>query len=191
MGGQIMITARIQGTALHRVRRIAAQVRNPRALFADVGRRVANELRKHYRDLDAKHPNRMGGKRVHFWNQVRSSVSDAKATSRGAKIIISHPAILQKLYGGTIKSDDKLLAIPANAAAYGRSPRVMGDRIRFVLFGRTGTKALVDRSSGQVMYWLKEQVTQKAFPNTLPKESDLARAIEDTAQKHLNRLLRN
>ncbi len=179
-----MIQIQLSGSAQQALSNALDQVKRRHALMADVGRRVVNELRKHFQELNAENPNKLGGTRTNFWNSIRNSVLDTQATDDTATITIAHPAILQKLFGGTIHADQKLLAIPAVPQAYGRSPRLFTD-LKFTILGKS--KALMQGKT--VFYWLKESVTQAAFPNTLPQSSEFSAWIEDTATKNLNRAL--
>lgn len=53
------------------------------ALWKVLGRAAANELRSYYRELDAKRPNRPGGRRSHFRAAAASSVQNPVTVAGG------------------------------------------------------------------------------------------------------------
>lgn len=179
------------------------------ALNADIGRRVANDLRKHFAMRQAEGPrNKFGAPTSNFWGEVRQATSDAEPTDNGGTVTIAHPAIAQKVYGGTIRADDKLLSIPARAEAYGKSPRTFAN-LKAIFFEHGGALVEVDATKvrsrktkdggrkfssggtlgGLVFYWLVEQVTQKKDPDALPSEAVLLEGILDTGRKHIERIV--
>lgn len=185
--------------------RLVNGVQNPQALNADVGRRATNELREHFRQRNISGPrNRFGAPSSGFWDEIRQAVGDARADNDGATVTVAHAALAQKVYGGKITMDNKLLAIPARAEAYGKSPRLF-DNLKAIVF-RSGAKALISedktlsrgqrgagrlKEHGLVFYWLVKEVTQKPDPQALPERAQFETALLDTMEKHINRLLRN
>jgi len=145
-------------------------------LGAVLGRAAANELKKHFRKRNQR-GNKLGGKRTNFWSAVAQSVQSPRSQGGGIVIHISHPAIGQKVHGGTITATKaNNLAIPIDPRAHGNSPRVF-QGLKFAMIG--GVKFLGLRESiFQALYVLKKSVTQDADPNALPKVSDMAAALE-------------
>lgn len=156
-------------------------------LRAVMGRAGANELRKHFRARN-RTPNKLGGKRQNFWSRVAQSVNSPRDKGRKIVIPINHPAIAQKVFGGTIRaSKAKNLAIPLVPAAYGKSPRVM-DGLTFAM-NAAGVKMLGTKEGGifRAYYLLKKSVTQRPDPQALPKDSVMAAAIRKAAEIRLRR----
>jgi hypothetical protein len=150
-----------------------------------LGRAGANELKKHFRARNAT-PNALGGKRTNFWSAVALSVQAPRQTGAGIVIPVSHPAIAQKVHGGTISATRaKNLAIPIHARAHGRSPRVFTG----LQYARTraGTQLLGLREDGGMvwLYVLKKSVSQSKDPAALPPSGAMAEALTRAARIHL------
>ncbi|HEX7860815.1 MAG TPA: hypothetical protein VF773_10840 [Verrucomicrobiae bacterium] len=190
--------------ASHRLARFRNSLDDKKDFDADLGRRLANDLREHFRLRQLNGPrNQFGAPSSGFWSDIRDSVNDGELVNDGVVVTISDPRFVQKFYGGTIKGDGKLLAIPARAEAYGRSPRNF-PFLKAVFF-RSGAIALVEtertklrrtktgfkgsavQTAGMVWYWLKEEVHQDRDPNALPATTALMAGLLDTAEKHINR----
>jgi hypothetical protein len=195
----------VEDDVSHRLARFRDSLENPAALHADLGRRLANDLREHFRVRQMNGPrNRLGAPSSGFWAEIRDSVNDGEVAADGVVVTISDPRFVQKYYGGTIRADGKLLAIPARTEAYGKSPRNF-PFLRAVFFG-PGKIALVETERtklrktrgggfkgsevptvGLVWYWLKEEVYQEKDPNALPPATALMAGLLDTAEKHIRR----
>ncbi|EIP99452.1 hypothetical protein OpiT1DRAFT_03969 [Opitutaceae bacterium TAV1] len=173
-------------------------VRDPELRMV-MGAGVRKNLILHFSKLDRERPNRLGGKRTHFWEQVMNSVHQPELDGGdGLKIGIAHVGAAQRYFGGTIRPKEKQwLTIPARTEAYGADARKFKD-LHFVFF-RRGLAALVqneqtsltigrrrkdgsrkvsagESTGGGVFYWLKKEVTQKPDKTVLPPESELAQA---------------
>lgn len=174
---------------------------------ADLGRRLSNDLREWFRGRQSSGPrNKLGAPSSGFWREIRDSVNDGEVVRDGVVVTISDPRFNQKYYGGTIKADNKLLAIPARTEAYGNSPRIFP--FLTVIFFKSGAKALVEtertqlgkgrgkkgsrqvNTAGMVWYWLVESVTQERDPQALPSEEVLLRGLLDTGEKHIKRTVK-
>lgn len=159
-------------------------------LFDILGRAGANALRQHYRTLNTSRANAMGGARTNFWSRVAQSVNAPRTRGRDIVIPVSHPAIAQKLYGGTITARKaKNLAIPISPKAHGKSPRVFQN----LQFAKTsgGTKLLGLRGPNGGIDWLyvlKKSVTQARDPEAVPPPSVMEKALTRAAGIHLRRL---
>ena len=203
---------------------LVERVKKPGALLLVCGRQLTIELKKHFRQRDATNPNKLGGQRVHFWNQVASSVQapfsgfDSKGQPRfGAEtdptvesdtrvtVSISHPAMAQKYYGGTITAKrTQFLTIPLTAEAYGHTAKDFpgafllktakgafivkyGDTVTRV--GKISTAKLGKfriRASLNFLFKLVRSVNQAADPDALPAQSFLEAAVLARGQQYLN-----
>lgn len=182
MSGEITYT--ISGPALADAMRLLEKTRSPLAAMKVLGRATTNLYRAHFRDLHAKHPNKLGGKRTRFWLDVAKSVSLVEATEKQVKIGIGHPAIAQKVYGGTIKARRvKNLAIPLTAKAYGIGPREFKDPLHFI---RSGSKKYLSDKQGVPQYLLTPSVTQKPQQDALPSQAAVVSVVYDTLQEHFS-----
>jgi hypothetical protein len=185
----ITITLSDQGTTAE-LDRIAGQLRNPNALLKAVGRRGAEELRKHFRNRNQQ-GNKLGGRRSNFWRQVADSTNNPvqEGTSR-VRISISHPAFAQKVFGGTIKAKNAgALTIPVDPLAYDRTVAVFQQQTGIQLFrlrkkggGFSNLLAgFISEKVLRVFYVLAKSVTQAADPEALPDRAQFNAAILETA----------
>jgi len=154
------------------------------ALLRVLGRAGANSLIRHFRDRN-RTPNRLGGERTNFWSRVAESVNAPVISGSRIEIRVSHPAIAQKVYGGTIvPRKAKALAIPVDRLAYGKSPRVM-DGLFFVPSTSSGAVGILARreSGGGIrpMYVLKRSVTQQPDPKALPADAEVTTAMREAS----------
>lgn len=196
------ITLEFRDDVSGRLAKLDASINDPAAFHADLGRRLANDLREWFRERQLNGPrNKFGAPSSGFWREIRDSVNDGEVQGDGVTVTIADTRFNQKYYGGTIKADDKLLAIPARTEAYGSSPRLF-PFLTAIFFRSTGTKALVEtertklgkgggkkgssevKTAGMVWYWLVDSVSQERDPQALPPENALIAGLMDTAQKH-------
>lgn len=196
----------IQDDVTGRLAKLESQLGDATDFRADIGRRLANDLREHFRGRQLNGPrNKFGAPSGGLWGEIRDSVNDGEVVSDGVTVTIADPRFNQKYFGGTITADDKLLAIPARSEAYGKSPRLFSN-LKAIFF-RSGAIALVQetpstprargekrigtkREEGMVYYWLVGSVTQQKDPDALPSEAALLAGILDTGEKHLARIVR-
>jgi hypothetical protein len=182
----------------------------PATLHREIAAPLVRFTKSHLLKVNADRPNILGGRRTNFYaGAARSTTWQADANA--ATITIEHQGFAQRLHGGTIRPvKAKNLAIPANAEAYGRSPResrvplvwalVGGKRpalvarenfMRTITKGKRAGKEVADysgkgtRGAFTVMYWLVKSVTQRADRSVLPTDQEYA----DTATAHLTRYL--
>lgn len=153
-------------------------------------RGLANVARAHFDERDRTNPNRLGGKRTHFWRQVRRSVQAPVVRGSEGVVGIAHVGIRQRVEGGIIRPvRRKYLTIPARARAYGRTAREFDTTFQIVdgrpaLVENLVTRLRVSRKTGKalgsvteggdVLFWLVKRVTQKADPSALPSDLSLA-----------------
>ena len=162
------------------LKKVLAECGDP--LRAVLGRAGANVLRKHFRDRNTV-GNKLGGPRTNFWSRVAESVNAPHNAGKRIVIPINHPAISQKIFGGTISAKKvKNLAIPITAEAYGKSPRVM-DNLHFAMT-KAGVKLLGRTKDGkfEALYVLKKSVYQAPDPKALPPSSTMISALTNAAE---------
>lgn len=194
-----------EGNGSAKLLALMAEARDGVALREDLGRRCANELREHFTKRNVEGPrNKLGATSSGFWGEIGGKVDDGRVTGEDVVISIADPRFAQRFYGGPIKMDDHLLAIPARTEAYGKSPRLFSN-LKFVFFEHSaaliqfkptekkkpGEKRIGGKQDqGIVFYWLvKETRPQAADPDALPSRESLTAALLDTAAKHLTRIL--
>lgn len=160
---------------------------SPRVVNKIIGRAGQTFVRKHFYDLDAKRPNRMGGDRTHFYGGAARSTTFA-ATADGAVISVNQTGVRQRILGGPIlPTKSKYLTIPARAEAYGKRAREFNN-LKVVRFGNVLALVEADatklrktkkgfraagETGGGVMYWLVPKVAQKADPSVMPNLESL------------------
>lgn len=178
-------------------------------LLMVMGREARNQLVRHYRDKDRSEPNKLGGRRTHYWLQVARSVQ-APAGRGPDKVVvaINEPTIRQKIYGGKLTpgksisrktgKPTKALTIPVSQEAYGRTASTLEyeEGIHLFLvprdFGTGLLAAAMKDGSIKVHYVLKKTVQQKPDPTALPdmeSGSPFAMAIRARAEGYVRRKL--
>lgn len=195
------------GAAKDELRRIMAMPDG--SLLTVLGRGLANHLRAHYRGMNAAHPNKLGGQRTNFWSGVASGVQNPVVAGTGVSVTVSHPHILQKLYGGLIRPRNvKNLALPVKAESYGKSPRVFPDLAwlpsrmagpggatgylvqgmkRVALRGKNkGKEIIVPKPGGSLLYVLRSSVYQDPTPGTIPPDDDMIGAALEAGREYLH-----
>ena len=169
---------------------IYASVKRPEALLKVLGRRGANELKKWFRGRNNT-PNKLGGRRTNFWNQVASSVqSPVVVGSSGVRVDVTHPAYGFKLRGGRITPKRaKALTIPVHPEAYGRTVATFERETGIELFRPYATGGVAsdllmganDDGSLTVYFVLRPFVDQEKDPLAFPP--DFTASILDEARK--------
>lgn len=184
------------------LKKLVRDVRPEGALGKVLGRAASNELRKFYRELNAKRPNKLGGKRSNFYSRVAEAVQQAVPGNGTLTIRVSHPHIAQRLYGGTVQArKGKYLAIPVHASGYGVYARIYPGTLAFIPARggrggylvqaeektitrgpRKGGKRKAAKPGGAMIYVLKGAITQRADPTVLPASARMASALTRAAQ---------
>lgn len=191
----VTLHAEYANRATPELRRIAQQLANPVALYKDVGRHAANLLKKHYLELNQSKPNKLGGKRTWFWNEVRESVQQPALVPGGVDIVIAHPHIAAKVFGARITAKNaKALTIPIHALAYGRRAKVFENETGHRLFlgkSKNGNAILFADLGHDIVpiYLLTKAVNVPADPEALPPRDEFTAAIIAKGQAHLARML--
>jgi hypothetical protein len=132
--------------------------RESRAMAAEVARLVQRHLRM--RDDTHAHRYPEGGRRSHFWRKAAQAVSFTGSPEE-ITVTIAHEGVRLRYAGapnGIRPVNAKALAIPANAEAYGRSPREFDD-LHLVVFKGKNRAALArlphdDTRRMEVFFWL-------------------------------------
>lgn len=171
------------------------------AVWARAG---VNVLKTHFRALDAQFPNKMGGRRTHFWESVGDTVQIPVVGPASITIAITHPIIAHKAglgpAGGVIvPKAKKWLAIPVAREAYGLSPLAYesgggSDRelrfakisdVKAVLLEVLAAKGPKGGKKWRVVYSLRKKVVQKPFPRALPSQEDFVARIGEATDDFL------
>lgn len=190
-----MVTIQVIDRATPELEALTKRASNPIPGLLIAGRAVSNLLRAHYRTKHTTEPNKLGGERQNFWLQVARSVNAPRPSGNDqVTVAISHPAIRQKIEGGTITAKRaKFLTIPVDPRAYGRRASVLEQELGVHLFLRArGDRAYLAARTGEgskapirVFYALKKSVTQAPDPTALPPQADM----ENTVTKYFGEWL--
>ncbi|NQT94194.1 MAG: hypothetical protein HQ559_15640 [Lentisphaerae bacterium] len=189
-----MLVAKIStsGSGVSRFFKSIAGTLNDQGVKQVAGRAGANTTKGHLRKLDRGRPNKMGGRRSHFFSAAADSTFFA-AVSDGVEIHIAHTGMAQRYYGGTITPvNARALAIPARPEAYGRLPRDPELPELFVRTWKGGSvAALAAKENGalRVYFWLVKSVTQEGDPSVLPSEKYLLNNAALAVNSYLTRKL--
>lgn len=198
-----MITIRItKDDVTPHLRRIFTRMQPGGAASKILGRAAANELRRHFRDLNTQRPNRLGGKRSNFYSRVAETVQNPREVPGGISVAISHPHIAQRLFGGPITPrKKKALAIPIHASSYGVFARIYPGTLAFIPSRtgrggvlveaeersitrgpRKGGKRRAPKPGGVAIYAITGFVAQRADHTVLPHPHRMVAALTRAAQ---------
>lgn len=189
------------------VNAIGRELTNPTGLLEVIGRSVVKTTKAWYRELDSSYPNKMGGRRRHFWRGVADTVNNpvvgpAIVTVRIAHPVIAHKAGLGPAKGIIVPKEKKWLAFPVIREAYGMSPREYerggaADReLRFVKFSDVSAalfEALSVRGPKGGRIWrvafaLRKSVRQAPFPKALPTEQAITDPLASVVSGYLQQV---
>lgn len=166
-----------------RLDRAANEFGKRAGLLKVLGRELRNQLVTHFRTNDRTLPNKLGGKRTHFWLEVARLTNQPVVAGDEVTVSISHPLFRQKLEGGPIEAKRaKNLSLPQVPEAHGRTAATYEKETGFKLFFlQQRDHALLARHVGQhgieVVYLLTPRVNQKPDPNALPPRQNLIAAL--------------
>ena len=186
----------LEGNAALRIREIEGMLKRPEAMWKELGRRAAIELRKWFVARDGE-PNKLApGRREHFWAQIRDAVGNPEIFEGGAAVTIADSRYALKVFGGTVvPREAKALAIPMHALAYARRPAVFEDETGHDLFRPKGKRVLMaeigENGAPVVIYLLAKSATVPPDPKALPDPGILESACLDQAERHLARALQS
>lgn len=194
--------------------RLSMGLKRPEALTKAVARQAANLLRRHYRAVDARRPNRLGGPRQHWWARVASSVQNPVLRSPGEAVVaVTAPGIALRAKGGTVRPvQAAALAIPIDRESYGvwardweaghpgrplfqiRSPRGtflaarVGDSRRAAARREGAQSQVRERPRIKVLYVLKRSAKIGRDPDALPHGEDFEGRLLDFARQWVETL---
>lgn len=147
-----------------------------------VGRAGVNYLKIHFRKLNAERANKLGGERTNFYAQAARGTNYTLLPD-GVVLGINQVGIRQRFYGGTIKAGKQIsritgkptqyLTIPACSEAYGKRAGEFYN-LRFRMNKEKTSGSLSDKTTGQTLFWLKKEVTQKEDKSVLPTDQELS-----------------
>ncbi|MEO5915569.1 MAG: hypothetical protein ABIS50_15150 [Luteolibacter sp.] len=168
------------------LRKLLKEAESDSPLGSVLGRAAANTLKKHFRQRNTV-PNKLGGARTNFWSRIAESVQAPRQEPGRIIVPVSHPAIAQKVFGGTITPKKaKNIAIPIDPRAHGKSPRVF-PLLEFAVM-KSGAKLLGLKNGRGGMDWLYvlvKSVKQDADPNALPKPETMAESLTKAGEIYL------
>jgi len=169
----------------------------PRRILQKGGETLEADLQDHFAARNQE-PNRQGWLKKNFWAGIQEKTKLDSVSDSEAIVIVDHPAINQKVYGGTIRpKSGRALAIPMNADAYkAGSPRELQTNFLRLIVTRSGAY-LVEREAtnirprggkkggyrpvGQIglrfWYHLVPSVTQPKDERALPEPSYLEGSV--------------
>ena len=159
---------------------------------AVAGRALAEFVRKHYREKDAKEPNRLGGDRTHFWRKIAESVQPPVVAGGTVSIKIKDRRIGQKVHGGPIvPKRARALTIPIHPAAHGRRAALLAAKVGrlFILRSKSGEAFLAGKIGKRVTlyYLLRRAVNQAPWPGSLPSVRGMKRVFTVALKAYFQR----
>ncbi len=182
---------KIKDKATPLIKRIRETVKGSR-LKTVIGAAVRDLLSDHLFDKDRNEPNKLGGRRTHYYGKAADAVS-FKALTDGVIVSASQVGLRQRLLGGTITPKRaQLLTIPVHPEAHGKRAGEFND-LSFIKTGggRGATAVLAKTGQGnifEVFYVLVKSVTQQGDPTVLPEEREISSSAERAATRLLNRI---
>jgi hypothetical protein len=179
----------------------------PTVLNPIVGRAATSLYKKHLIELSLTRRNALGGTSTGFYSRAAQG-TNFRAVGDHVVVSIASVGIAQRYFGGTIRPRQaKFLTIPASKEAYGKRASEFNDLK--VLVGRNGPYALARRAAtlisignrnragvravgrvgeqgGEVLFWLKKEVTQQPDPTVLPSEEAVGAAVQRAVTAHVD-----
>lgn len=188
---------------------LGSRVADMRALNQALGERFVEELQAHWSVKDQK-PNKLGGKRTHFWSKAAAAAAVADVSESGVTVAVQDEAgqnIRIHIHGGTIKPKAaKALTIPIVREAHGMraseyeqqyGKELFTIRGKKALFEKTGSGSATNATEGRrrgntipilrdekirAVYALAKEATIPADPTALPDEAKLLAALQEEAE---------
>ncbi len=191
-----MILIRFQSDATRDALAALTRVaQRPRAIMQAAARAGRRELQRHFRERN-RQPNRLGGKRTHFWLDILKSTQLGPITDFQGVILVGDPRFALKVFGGTVRPKAKeALTIPVSPDAHGVRARDESGGSPFAR--KTGRELFLvkQRDSAflasalgqglQVEYILARQAHHDPEPNALPPQDEFERAVVAAAEAQL------
>jgi len=197
------ITVRVaKDTATPALKAMLRRVSPMQPLMMRLGKRVEILLRKYFADYGRTgnfKTRRRGWPTQHFWDRrIRNATAFTGATEHEATITIADPAFMTHFRGGTIRPKEKgALAIPLQAAAYGKQPSDKSIPGLFLLRTRKGAYLVaygdlfgksrkgVNRATLHFYWKLMKSVTVPKDPKALPPDTDIEAALLKETEYYL------
>lgn len=198
-------------TARPELRSLQAHMRDREAISRVAGVAGTQVLRDHFTEREADPSSHttaalLGARPVGLFAQFARG-THFETTADGVRLVVSHPAIMQRLKGGRIlpTGGRRFLTVPANQFAYGRRAREVGVNLVFAFAPRPGPGELkmmpalvapeaVEKETGParkdgtrrkktvrpsgVYYWLIRSATHSADPSTVPTNDAIRAGVE-------------
>jgi len=181
-----------------------------RELGPVIGASAVKITRRHLLDRNLE-PNQFGAAKTNFYQKAANAVQ-WQLVGDTVVISINSVGIAQRYFGGTIRPvAAKFLTIPARAEAHGKRASEFSPGELTLVFGRNGPIALARRAStalgfrkdrktglrrayskgeqgGDILFWLKREVTQQPDPTVLPEHGAIETAVRGDVDAYVNRL---
>jgi hypothetical protein len=193
----IRLGVEVRDAASPQLRALGAELQRPEALLLPTARMGATLLRRYYRRLDNRQPNKLGGTRQHWWSKVASSVNNPILLDRSsASIAITQPGIALQVEGGTVRPRTaKALAIPIHRDSHGVWARDWKERYPhrplFPIRGKRNMLLAEAEGDGvRPLYVLKKSQEIPADPEALPPAKDLGTPLVRYARARLATMIR-
>jgi len=181
-----MITINLEGD--DRVQQFMAAIRGSaesRLVRKALGVEGRQLIKQHLYDRD-KTPNKLGGKRTHFYRQAGDSVTNYKLTASGAVVTVTKEGLRQRYKGGVITPKNAAyLTIPIHPDAHGKRAREFDD-----LFVVKGVLARTAGEGIEPLFALKKKVSQKADPSVLPTDKAIGAMARQTVFSTVETILK-
>lgn len=174
------------------VQRLRNALTNRSQLHAHLAVFAKENLREDISSIQSHNTaNRLGARPTEHLAKTARKI-EAQSNAEEAVILIPRASRLRAAFGTyTINpgAGKKFLAIPASAKTYGKRPREISERLKFVPFGGAGGrfKALTFED-GEIAYWLKTSVTIKEDKTLIPFDL-LAAELADEAVDFLDEVV--
>jgi hypothetical protein len=165
---------------------LTQEISDRREFHEVLANRLRDELVDHFRAKNAT-PNRLGGKRTNFWNDIADATGVKDVRDDGATVTVAERRINIHLFGGTIvPKKAKALTIPLVAAAHGES--VASYQTKYgSLFAVRGKNALFEKTGDSIraVFALRRSVKIPRDPDALPTDDALRAALAEEAEDYL------
>lgn len=192
----------IRDLASPELARLGRALKNPgRSVLLPAARFGRTVLMRYYRALDTRKPNRLGGKRTHWWRRVATSVENPILRSEGeALIAITQPGLAMRAdpQGGTVRSRRAggSLAIPIHGESHGVWARDWNarhpDRPLFRLRSAKGNDLLMVKEGDGISprYLLRKEARIPHDPEALPGDKDFGEPVRAYVRRRIAEVLR-
>jgi hypothetical protein len=169
--------------------RLLAVTNRPRTVMQAAARGLRKTLVQHFAVRD-RSPNKLGGKRTHFWAEVAKATQVTSVEDRQAVVTIGDRRFSLHFHGGTVlPKAARSLTIPIHPEAYGkRAGEVqMATGMKVWIFRPKGRlQAFLARSTGddriRLLYVLKSSAHVPADPAALPPREAMEAAALAAAE---------